>query len=108
MATKIRGLDPLKKNLAKFMNSVEVKVLGDVITAGAEVMQGGMSMRAPVATGALAGEIEIEVNLRRAGYVLVKVGPSPESFYGIFQEFGTRFHPASEGNGLGTALETPS
>lgn len=49
---------------------------------------------APRRTGRLAGEIASEVTSSDRQHAEVATGPSGRAWYGFFQEFGTRFHPA--------------
>jgi HK97 gp10 family phage protein len=93
MPTKIVGLDRLQKSLSKVLTEVQTQTTIEAITLGAEMMQGAISMRAPVRTGELAGSIEFELKYVRK-VVTALVGPSKEGFYGRFLEFGTKFMPA--------------
>src|SRR5262245_18453315 len=89
MAAVVKGLEKLRKNLSQFLDGVELIVAPDALVKGAQMIQGGMSQRAPRRTGQLAGDIEIEVKFKR-GRMVARIGPSPESFYARFLEFGTR------------------
>lgn len=89
----VKGIEALEKKLGRVMSQVEAQVLAEAGAAAAEILQGGMSMRAPRDTGELASDIEAELIIRR-GHVIARVGPAKGSFYGMFQEFGTRFHAA--------------
>lgn len=63
---------------------------------GAEVIQAQQELTAPRDTGFLADEILIRIDGANssAAEVVAKIGPSQKAFYGLFQEFGTAFHPA--------------
>src|SRR5262245_16626103 len=90
---EITGLDELLAAFTALPEAVRVNVLQDVCLAGAQVIQAGASARAPRLTGALAADIRIDMELIAEGFV-AKIGPSKRSFYGLFQEKGTKHQPA--------------
>src|SRR5262245_22663248 len=95
MPVTIKGLDALRRNIDKVGAQTETVIIERAVILGSEVLQGSMSMRAPVRTGRLAGAIEVEVQRRvRRGAVVTRIGPSREGFYAKFIEFGTRFMAA--------------
>lgn len=87
IVTDIEGLDELeeafttggKRAVKKFLRRVEMKA-ANVLVKSAEQF-------APYETGQLESDIGRQ-SVQTDGALTVKVGPSRESFYGMFQEFG--------------------
>lgn len=87
IVTNIEGLDELEKALLeggpkaakRFMRSVEMKA--------AKVLQDSASESAPFHTGDLSEDIKRQT-IAADDTLTVRVGPSRETFYGLFQEFG--------------------
>src|SRR5262245_45423658 len=89
----MKGLDQVLRALAALPEAVRLNVLADACMDGAEVIRDGASARAPRKTGQLAGDIQIDVELLPEG-ARAKIGPSKKSFYGLFQERGTKHQRA--------------
>jgi HK97 gp10 family phage protein len=87
MVVEIEGLDELeeaftegsKRAVRKFLRSVEMKA--------AKVLKDHLSEEAPYRTGELSEDIHTQT-VMGDGTMTVRVGPSKETFYGVFQEFG--------------------
>lgn len=93
MAELIRGLDELEAKLKKLSRVGQRKVLQKALKIGAEPIRQEAEDTAPRDTGRLA-ENEI-VSLSQAesapDQAVVKIGPSMQAFYGLFDELGTVF-----------------
>jgi HK97 gp10 family phage protein len=87
IVTNIEGLDELeeafttgsKRAVKKFLRQVEMKA--------AKVLVDSAKQSAPFETGRLEGEIHRQA-VQSDGALTVRVGPSQDAFYGLFQEFG--------------------
>ena len=92
---KVSGLEDLVATLREHGHDVRAG-LEMVGRSGAEVLRAEMSKRAPVRTGYLREHIGIgDAKIDEAkGQITIPVGPNNKAFYGLFQEFGTRHHPA--------------
>jgi len=87
IVTNIEGLDELeeafttgsRRAVRKFLRAVEMKA--------AKVLMDSAKAFSPFETGQLEGEIHRET-VESPGALTVRVGPSKQGFYGMFQEFG--------------------
>jgi HK97 gp10 family phage protein len=87
IVTNIEGLDELeeafteggKRAVKKFLRRVELKA--------AKVLKDALSEEAPYDTGELSEDIHTQT-VQGDGALTVRVGPSKNTFYGMFQEFG--------------------
>lgn len=72
------------------------KILTKAVKAGADVIREKAEQLAPRDTGQLAASELVKVigADSNAAEVVARIGPTRSTFYGIFQEFGTAFHPA--------------
>ena len=93
MAAMSDGFDELDAALAKLPDMLQVELLGLAVAAGAEVLRDGAERRAPRLTGDLAEGMTYQLTAHRDG-VTASIGPDKDSFYGLFQEFGTSHQPA--------------
>lgn len=75
---------------------VRRQILAKAVKAGAEVIRDKAEQLAPRDTGQLAETENIRVigAESTAAEVVARIGPAKSSFYGLFQEKGTAFHPA--------------
>jgi HK97 gp10 family phage protein len=87
IVTDIEGLDELeeaftngsKRAVKKFLRKVEMKAAKVLVDSAKEF--------APYETGHLEGDMHRQV-IQGDGTLTVRVGPSKDTFYGMFQEFG--------------------
>jgi HK97 gp10 family phage protein len=89
----IEGLDELERTLTEGGRKSVKRFLRAVEKKAARVLQAAAEENAPVETGVLAESIKIASRIS-GDQLTVSVGPSPDAFYGMFQEFGTEFQPA--------------
>jgi len=90
--TNLEGLDELEKTLTSGSKGAVKRFLRAGEKKAARVIQAAAIDNAPELTGVLKENIKVSSSV--SGDTLnVRVGPSPEAFYGIFQEFGTEFQP---------------
>jgi len=93
IVTNIEGLEELeeaftngsKRTVKKFLRKVEMHAAKPLVESAKQY--------APYETGNLEME-EHRMSLTTDGALTVRVGPSSQAFYGIFQEFGTEHDPA--------------
>jgi HK97 gp10 family phage protein len=93
VAEPVRGFAELDRALAELPHAVQVSVLGVAVARGADIIRHGAGNRAPVGKGDLAGLMTYEMEAIRDG-ITAHIGPAKETFYGLFQEFGTSRHAA--------------
>jgi HK97 gp10 family phage protein len=87
VVTNIEGLEELeeafkegtKRSIVKFLRGVEMKA--------AKVLVDSAKAFAPYDTGDLANDIHRQT-IVGDGTLTVRIGPSKDAFYGMFQEFG--------------------
>jgi len=90
----VRGIEDLAQALRD--HGVDVATgMETVAIAGAEVLRGAMSTRAPVRSGKLRGNIGIWKSTVDETKASVPVGPGRDAFYGLFLELGT-VHQAAQ------------
>ena len=87
MVTEIDGLAELEEALTSGSKRAAQKFLTRAEKKAARVLKDALSQEAPYDTGALSEDIHIQ-SVRSEGALTVRVGPSKETFYGMFQEFG--------------------
>lgn len=90
---RVTGVEDLARVYASLPDAIEIRVLEDAARAGAQVIADGAAVRAPRATGELAGSMVVETELMSHG-VVAKIGPTADAFHGLFQELGTPHHAA--------------
>jgi HK97 gp10 family phage protein len=87
IVTNIEGLDELEEAFTEGSKRVVKKFLRSVEMKAAKLLMDSARAYAPFDTGDLAGEIHRQTVVSD-GELTVRVGPSSEGFYGMFQEFG--------------------
>jgi len=87
MVTEIEGLDELEEAFTEGSRRVVRKFLNRVEKRAAKVLRDALSEEAPYDHGDLADDIHIQT-VMADGAMTVRVGPSKDTFYGMFQEFG--------------------
>ena len=88
--TGAKALDTLLKRLP---GKIAGRILQSSLRAGAMVIVKDARLRAPTRTGTLRGEIVARKTKGAPSSAAVTIGPTKDAFWGLFQEFGTRFHP---------------
>ena len=112
---KLSGARELDRVLQKLPREIGEKVLLSSLRVGAKEIKEAAKARAPVRSGGGAKTVKTAVGggirvVRQPGFLknsiriarlrgsessaAVSIGPRREAFYGMFQEFGTRFQPA--------------
>ena len=87
MVVDIQGLDELEEAFTEGSVRAVKKFLRQVEMKAAKVLKDALSEEAPYRTGALSEDIHTQT-VMSDGAMTVRVGPSKETFYGMFQEFG--------------------
>lgn len=100
---KVEGGDQLAKRLTDLPAAMTRPIMVAALKAGGEPIRAAAAQAAPRKTGELASHMTISV-ANRLGSVAggkwqprdeqehaVAVGPSKDEFYGLFQEYGTKF-----------------
>jgi len=92
------SFEMVDKQLIGALRAVSTRMAGNKLEAaarkGAEIGRDDAERRAPRRSGKLSQNIVLFKERRRAYEVSMAWGPSPEAFYGKFQEFGTSTQPA--------------
>jgi HK97 gp10 family phage protein len=72
-----------------------VKYVRKAIKAGAKIVQERIADSAPVNTGFLSEHIKVATQVKSGddGSMTAHVGPAPQAYYGLFQEFGANGKP---------------
>jgi HK97 gp10 family phage protein len=93
---QIEGLAELEQKLRDETKKVAVRTLRRAAKDASEIWENAISERAPSMTGFLKSQITMSSKAVGGdeGRLQVMVGPSKKAFYGIFQEFGTRYQKA--------------
>lgn len=91
--SRMTGAAELDKVLQQLPVEVAKKVLRGAVMSGAGVVVSEARLAAPRRTGKLIREIRRKLDKQSTHSVTVQVGVG-KAFYGLFQEFGTRFMPA--------------
>lgn len=103
---KVEGIEDLMSRLNSLGERIATRTENKALREGAEVLQEGISKRAPRDTEALAEHIvKSGVKQSEVGKY-IEVGPDSKHFYGLFHEFGTVKMPAHPF--MGPALEEDS
>ena len=111
--TRIEGAAELDRVLKRLPKAIGERVLANAVRAGAKIIRDEARAKAPVRVGGnlirlgkrsskgrLPGFLRSQIITAKArkgtssDSVTIHVGPSTKAFYGLFQEFGTRNHPA--------------
>lgn len=87
IVTDIEGLDELEEAFTSGSARAVKKFLRRVEMRAAKVLADSASENAPFDHGDLSEDIHRQVITHSEG-MIVRVGPSKETFYGMFQEFG--------------------
>jgi len=92
----ITGLKELEQKLRDETKKVAKRTLRRAAKDAADIWENAISERAPALTGFLRSQITMSSKAQGGdeGFLQVMVGPSKKAYYGIFQEFGTRFMKA--------------
>jgi HK97 gp10 family phage protein len=99
----IEGLSRCQAALRELPAAVGKSVVRDILIERAEPIAETVRSLAPVGRGVLQGSVVVGTRASWGGFALhgkggphhveVFVGPSPDGFHGLFQEFGTLHHP---------------
>ncbi len=111
--TRIEGAAELDRVLKLLPKAIGERVLANAVRAGAKIIRDEARAKAPVrvsgglirlgkksSKGRIPGFLRANIITAKArrgtssDSVTIHVGPSRKAFYGLFQEFGTRFHSA--------------
>jgi HK97 gp10 family phage protein len=95
MTIRIDGLSDLSEKLTHESARTAKRYLLNVARSAAEVVVRAMEETAPQETGRLEGEIDYQSKFSGTEQttLTVKIGPARATFWGMFQEFGTRNQP---------------
>ncbi len=87
----LNGVEELEGKLNKLARDVQRKLLTTALKNAADLTRERASELAPVRTGRLKKEeIIVKVGAESTlDHAVVRVGPSKDAFYGLFQEIGT-------------------
>jgi HK97 gp10 family phage protein len=87
VVTDIEGLDELEEAFTTGSKRAVTKFLRKVEMDAAEILVEALSENAPYREGDLSEDIHRQT-VKQDGALTVRVGPSKQTFYGMFQEFG--------------------
>jgi HK97 gp10 family phage protein len=87
IVTNIEGLDELEEALTEGGKRAVKKYLRRVELKAAKLLKDALSEDVPYDTGDLSEDIHSQT-VQGDGALTVRVGPSKNTFYGMFQEFG--------------------
>lgn len=87
IVTDIEGLDELEEAFIAGSRRAVRKFLSRVEKNAAKILKDALSEEAPYDTGDLSEDIHMQTVISD-GALTVRVGPSKDTFYGMFQEFG--------------------
>lgn len=93
----ITGAKDLDKLLKRLPGKIAGRILQSSLRLGAMVIVRDARTRAPSLTGTLRANIVARktASAKRSGASAeITIGPTQDAFWGMFQEFGTRHHPA--------------
>ncbi len=90
---EIIGDKELMAAFKKLADEDMLEALQKASSAGAELVKAAAKAKAPRDTGALAEGIGISKDLKGKKGVLAEVSTSEETYYGLFQEYGTSKMP---------------
>jgi HK97 gp10 family phage protein len=85
--TDIEGLDELEEAFTQGSKRAVKKFTARVERRAAKILKDALSEEAPYDTGDLSEDIHIQT-VTVDGAQVCRVGPSKDTFYGMFQEFG--------------------
>ncbi len=90
------GYDQFEAALTRLDRTVQGKILIDALKDAAEPMRDRAAQLAPVLTGNLQAHeiISVARGTSTSSYATVRVGPSMDAYYGIFDELGTAHQTA--------------
>lgn len=97
MPITIDGLSELSEMLTHESVRTAKRYLLNVAKPAAQVVIDAMKATAPVMTGRLDDELTYQSKFTGGGEgttLTVKIGPARSTFWGMFQEFGTKDQPA--------------
>ena len=100
VSCEITGLDELEKMLKELAPKAAKTALRRAVREGMKIFQAAAEEKAPRDTGALADNINIKTKAGggdgddTSGSIEAVAGPGKKQFYGLFQEYGTRFQKA--------------
>ena len=87
IVTNIEGLEELEEAFTNGNKRAVKKFLARVEKRAAKVLRDALSEEAPYDKGDLSEDIHIQ-KVMSDGAMTIRVGPSKDTFYGMFQEFG--------------------
>jgi HK97 gp10 family phage protein len=93
VTTRIEGAKEMDRVLRTLPRAMGRRAAIGALRAGAVPIAEEAELNAPRKSGELAENILIRT-ARDQGQVTVLIGPARSAFQGIFQEFGTKNHPA--------------
>lgn len=88
---ELLGANELIGQFRKLESEVATSYISDAIEAGAGVFFDAIERAAPVATGTLAGAVEVSVIEQSRNRVVWGIFIGPEAFYWRFLNYGTRY-----------------
>lgn len=91
--TRIEGAKEMDRVLRALPRAVGRRAAVGSLRAGAKPIADEMELLAPRDQGELAESVVIRT-AKDPGQVTVQVGPARSAFQAVFQEFGTKNHPA--------------
>jgi HK97 gp10 family phage protein len=96
----VTGLDELERMLNDLAPKAAKTAMRRAVRDGMEIFQAAAEGKAPRASGELADNINIKTTAgggdgdTTTGSIEAIVGPGKQQYYGLFQEYGTRYQPA--------------
>lgn len=90
---QLKGDKELERKLKRLSKELVPQVLEQAVLAGAKPIQEQASANAPVRTGTLRDDIQVEVQKKTPTEVAVAIGPGQKAWYGKFVELGTSQAP---------------
>ena|SRR5882724_11297379 len=92
---EITGLEGLEEALRNAPKKMAVKFVRNASKKAGKILETAIEKNAPVDTGFLSEHIRMQSQVTGGdeGNLTLKVGPSRQAFYGIFEEFGANGRP---------------
>ena len=90
---KIDGLDELMKELAKKVDGAQ-EILDNATDEASKLVMSKAKSLAPVDSGNLRQSLDTHEEKQKSKNKSVHQVATDDAFYGIFQEYGTKNHPA--------------
>ena len=90
----VSGLDGFEQRLRDEPKKLALRVLRRAGRDAAKVWQDAIEQLAPALTGFLKTHIDVASTTKGDASLTVMVGPDKKAFYGMMQEFGTRYQRA--------------